>query len=60
LIFRRYTPRPARGGAKRPELELASYDRVDAARSSDHRPVVATFALRPGGRALGPAALRKT
>jgi len=49
-----YVPR---GATKRsPELVLASYGSVDT-RPSDHRPVVATFALRP--RQTAPAPLDK-
>ena len=51
-----YIPRSSR--KKSPELTLASYDSVDT-RSSDHRPVVATFALRPRVAAPAPLVARK-
>ena len=51
-----YIPRSSR--KKSPELTLASYDSVDT-RSSDHRPVVATFALRPRVSAPAPLVARK-
>ena len=51
-----YIPRSSR--KKSPELALASYDSVDT-RSSDHRPVVATFALRPRVSAPAPLVARK-
>jgi hypothetical protein len=52
-----YIPRSSR--KKSPELTLASYDSVDT-RSSDHRPVVATFALRPRVSAPAPLVARKS
>ena len=51
-----YIPRSSR--KKSPELTLASYDSVDT-RSSDHRPVVATFALRPRVSTPAPLVARK-
>ena len=51
-----YIPRSSR--RKSPELTLASYESVDT-RSSDHRPVVATFALRPRVSAPAPLVARK-
>ena len=51
-----YIPRSSR--KKSPELTLASYDSVDT-RSSDHRPVIATFALRPRVSAPAPLVARK-
>jgi hypothetical protein len=51
-----YIPRSSR--KKSPELTLASYDSVDT-RSSDHRPVVATVALRPRVSTPAPLVARK-
>lgn len=51
-----FTPRAPRRkrGTPRPRLVLASYDAVKGPTNSDHRPVVATFALYAGDDADAP------